>query len=311
VNDLTRNQIALLSQNEMRIALSNQILVGSVLSTLSTRLYTCHLCEKEQGRTGEKIREKSKEYPLSFNSSIEEDTIEHLEQTGAICQEVLVRYAQVSAMIHCFWQKTHVLQITDYLAQSCSRVLSMHTRAISMIGESNNPRLSTQGENLLYLIPGQGEDNISRDLLGRSILHQLLDEHADPEAIDIRLKGFQCLEVESLYQVQDQLSRTLLHLLCHKGSYEAVERSLQMGADPSVTTIYGHLPLHYAARRGNYHMCVLLLTYKGRFNVEQEDEFGYAAYEYAADENHSDIEFLLKDAAEEQRTSRTSSEDSL
>jgi hypothetical protein len=312
---LARNLIALSSQNEMHTALSNQILAGSVLSSLPKRLYTCYICVKEQGDAseegGEEKCEKSREHPWSSDSSMVEGTVKAFIQTGAICQEVLVRQAQVSAMIRCAWWDSHIAHITDYSAQICSTILSMNVRAISIIGESDDPRLSIQGETLLRLIPGHDEDNISRDLLGRSILHQLLDEHPDPGGIDMRLKGFQSFETESLYQVQDRLGRTLLHLLCQKGSYRAVTWSLQMGADPSATTVYGHLPLHYAAKRADYAICELLLSCKKSFNIEQKDQFEQTAYDYAVREDHRRVKSLLKDAGEKQRRSRMSSDDSI
>jgi hypothetical protein len=312
-NDLARNQIALSSQNELRAALSNQISVGSVLLRSPTRLNTCQLCEKEWQKAGEgegeKICEKSKEHPWGSNSSMVEDTIKDFKQTGAICQEVLVRQAQVSEMIRCAWWDGHVAQIQDYSAQIYLRILSINARAISIMREAKDSRISTHQANRFCLLLGQDENNTARDLLGRSVGHQLMDQLPYQRARYIVPKDFQFLEVESLNQVQDRLGRTLLHLLCQKGSYECVEMGLQTGADPSATTIYGHLPMHYAAQRGDDHICLLLLKYKTEFDVRQKDDFGHTACLYAATEGHWRVVSLLKAAVREQRTSRTLNEE--
>jgi hypothetical protein len=322
-NDPTRNQIALLSQNELRTALSSQISIRSVLSSLHTPKRWCHLCEKqweqqreqqrekEDEEESEKTCEKSRENPWSSSSSVVEDTIEDFKQTGAICQEVLVRQAQVSAMIRCAWCDYHFDQIEDYSAQIYSRMLSITATAISMMGEAKLPGISTQRANQFWFRPVQNENNTARDFLDRSIAHQMFDHLSYKAARFLRPEQSKMFEVESLYQVQDRLGRTLLHLLCQKGPYEWIKRSLQIGADPSASTIYGHLPLHYAAQRGDYNICTLLLSYKGRFNIEQKDKFGRAAYVYAACANHSGVKSLLKNAADGQRMSRTSSDDSI
>jgi hypothetical protein len=308
-SDLARNQLALSSQSELRSALSDQISFRSLLSNLPTLMKSCHLCEKEweeeDEEEGEKTYEKSREHLWSSNSSFVEATIEYFKQAGAICQEVLVRQAQVSAMICCGSWNHHISQIADCSAQIYSKILSINARAISMLGEAKYSSISTQQANWFCLLPGQDENNTSRDFLGRTVSHQLVD--LGEKVCSTWLEDF----IESPCQVQDRLGRTLLHLLCQKGSYECVERSLQIGADPSATTIYGHLPLHYAAQRGDYDMCNLLLRYKEKFDIEQEDEFGRTAYDYASVEDHRHVKLLLKDAAEEQRTSRTSSEDSM
>jgi hypothetical protein len=50
-------------------------------------------------------------------------------------------------------------------------------------------RFSTQRANLVSLLPDQDENNIARDLIGRSILHQLLDECSEQGARYIRLEN--------------------------------------------------------------------------------------------------------------------------
>jgi hypothetical protein len=317
-NDLARNQIALSSQDELRTALSNQISVSSVLSSLPTPMDSCHLCQKEWAKEwrkqweeeGEKTCEKGREQPLISSSSIVENMIEDFKQAGAICQEVLVRQAQVSKMIRCACSDDHLAQIEEYWAQIHSGTLSINATATSVMGEAELPGIPTQRVNQICLLPGQDENNINRDFLGRTIAHQLIDL-LDEKACSTLRKDFPFFRVESSHQVQDQLDRTLLHLLCQKGSYECVELSLQIGADPGATTIYGHLPLHYAAKRGYNDMCELLLSYKGRFDIDQKDKFGFTAYDYAVWRNHSEIEWLINIAAEEQRMSGISSDDGI
>jgi hypothetical protein len=317
-NDLTRNQIAFSSQNELRTALSTQISIKSVLSSLHTPKMYCHLCEKEwekeweqqrekEEEEGEKKYEKSGENPWSSNNSIMEDTIKDFKQAGAICQEVLAQQAQISAMIRCAWQD-HFAQIEDYSAQVYSRILSIRAIAIFVLGEARHSSISTQRVNRFCLLPDQDENDINRDFLGRTISHQLVDL-SDGSTGFIQPEHFLLIGATSSYRVQDRLGRTLLHLLCQKGSYGCVERSLQIGADPSATTIYGHLPLHYAAQRGDFDMCKLLLRYKERFDIWQIDKFSRTAHNYAVFGNHQEVKWLLEDAAEEQFTDSTSGEE--
>jgi hypothetical protein len=65
----------------------------------------------------------------------------------------------------------------------------MNARAVSRVGESMYSRFSTQRANLVSLLPDQDENNIARDLIGRSILHQLLDECSEQGARYIRLEN--------------------------------------------------------------------------------------------------------------------------
>jgi hypothetical protein len=261
--------------------------------------------EKENEPESDRTCEKSREPPWSSDSSMVEDTIKALIEEGAICQEVRVRQAQISTMIRCAWWGNHFAQIEDYLAQIYSRISSINERTISMLREAHHTDISIQQANhVCWLLSIQNENNATGDFLGRTIGHQLLDQLSDNQARSILLEDFQFFEVESLHQVQDRLDRTLLHLLCQKGSYEFVERSLQIGADPSATTIYGHLPLHYAAQRGDFDICELLLRYKEMFDIGQIDKYGNTACDYASWENHQRVKSLLLDAAREQRISR-------
>jgi hypothetical protein len=303
-NDLARTQMTLLTQDELRTALSNQSSVGSALSSLFVRLNTCHFCKKEGEGEGERMLDKGKEPSWSSKSSIGEDMMEDSKQPGAICQEMLVQQFQVSAMVRCTRSDDHFAQIKDFSAQIFSRILSINARAISMMGKAKYSSVSTEQANRSGILPIQDENNTTRDFLGRSIAHQMLDEMSNQDFVYGWLRTFRFFQID-LHQVQDQLGRTLLHLLCQKGSWKNVEQILELGADPSATTIYGHLPLHYAARRGDFYTCEALLEHKERFDIGQADRFGFSAYDHAVRSGgHERVEWLLKDAAEQQRTSR-------
>jgi hypothetical protein len=300
-NEMARNQIAFSSQEELRTALSNQVSIGSVLSSLRTGLDFCRSCEEESreesGEEGKKGCEKSKERPQSSNNSNVEDLIENFEQAGSICQEVLVRQARISAMIRCYMWEDHIAEIQDYSAKVNSKISSIISRANCMTVEAKHLSTSTRQVNGYFSLLGQVKNNTTGDFLQRSIAHQLFDQIPDKEASLFLPEDLKLFGVESVYQTQDRLGRTLLHLLCQRGSYECVKQILDLGADPRATTIYGHLPLHYAAKRGDYNICKLLLECRERFNILQRDNFGCTAYDYASWGKHQQIESLLKAAA--------------
>jgi hypothetical protein len=306
--DLTCNQIALSSQYELLAALSNQTPLESFLSYSTTCQDFCYLCEQGGEEGGERICEKIKEYSWSSNSSIVEDTIKDFKQAGAICQEVLVRQAQVAAMIRCTRWAEHLDQMKGCAAQIHTRIMSINARAIPMIRESKYSYIPTQQVDRFLSPPVQDENNNTGDFLRRTIAHRVLDQLPDNQIIS-NLEDFPLIEVKSFNQVRDRLGRTLLHLLCQKGSYKLVQRSLQIGADPSATTIYGHLPLHYAAQRGHYEICELLSRYKEMFEIGQIDKHGNTACDYASWENHQRVKSLLEDARDEQMASRMTNEE--
>lgn len=137
------------------------------------------------------------------------------------------------------------------------------------------------------------------DCLRRTELHRLLDEAMDGEN-DYFTGEFR----DTLYTLidgsevnyTDVLSRSVLHLACQKGWEEGVEILLENGADPGVTTIYGSLPLHYAAAKGHLGTCKLLLEHDYQFDIDEEDCDGKMAVHYAKREGHESVADLLEPA---------------
>jgi hypothetical protein len=84
-------------------------------------------------------------------------------------------------------------------------------------------------------------------------------------------------------ELKDNFGRTFLHIVCIKDWYAGAETLLKHGANPDTLTIFGSLPLHYAAANGSIAMCELLLEKMKIYNsdVNQLDKAGLSAQDYA------------------------------
>lgn len=71
----------------------------------------------------------------------------------------------------------------------------------------------------------------------------------------------------NMFNRQDILGRSALHVACQKGQIEIAQRLLVLGASPRLTTSTGALPLHYAAASGEADICKLLLSVRGPFDA--------------------------------------------
>ena len=107
-----------------------------------------------------------------------------------------------------------------------------------------------------------------QDCLGRSTLLQCLDEVVgcpkDDDLIVLR-RNPPHFDLD----LQDLLGRTALHIACEKGWTLFVEVLLELGADPGVVTVFGHLPLHYAAT-ANAQEATSLCNTKGGPNIKMQ-----------------------------------------
>jgi hypothetical protein len=146
---------------------------------------------------------------------------------------------------------------------------------------------STFEELLLYCVTVQ-------DCLGRTHAHRCLDVFSkydvlsdwDPQLL-LRVR-------ESDLDHQDILGRTLLHIACQLDWVEGVEKLLALGAKPGLATIYGSLPIHYAAALGSLDICHNLLAYKMSFDASAKDCNGETAFSYAVTHGHREVQELLK-----------------
>jgi len=134
-------------------------------------------------------------------------------------------------------------------------------------------------------IPDSFEDLSDWDCLERSQLHMCMD--------DPGYHGLDDLNISELKDRQDMLGRTPLLIACREGWYEDIEILLEEEADPGLTTIYGSLPLHYAAAKGSVHICEQLLAHKARFDIQAKDCVGKTALDYAREKKRQGVVDLL------------------
>ncbi|KAF1849974.1 uncharacterized protein K460DRAFT_411769 [Cucurbitaria berberidis CBS 394.84] len=130
------------------------------------------------------------------------------------------------------------------------------------------------------------------DCLGRSPLHFWLDGiscDCDDTELEILQEPMILLNINK----SDILSRTPLHIACQHGWEATTHALLDFGADPHKATIYGSLPLHYAAAKGFVVICKLLLAHMDVGVVDSKDCEGNDAARYALDNNHVEVYKLI------------------
>lgn len=100
---------------------------------------------------------------------------------------------------------------------------------------------------------------------------------------------------EELFHIDtaDTCGQTALHVVCRMDWIEGAHYLLSNGADQSLQTNYGSLPLHYAAVNGSSAMCKLLLEYNGNEHVDDEDNAGQIPYDYAIHSGNKEVMDLL------------------
>ena len=213
------------------------------------------------------------------------------KQEGAVCQELILQ-VQIYSLFSCIDWDSHAGSIRDISARIHSLGISIDATATRMMGENRDTSAPAVNMNFFSSFRDQGDNNTPLDFLGRTIVHQLIDS---PNFWNDCPNDLECepfINAKSV-QIQDRLGRTMLHLLCQKGAYYCIKEVLETGADPSATTIFGHLPLHYAAQRGDLDICELLLEYEELFDIDQKDNLGGTAIVYATRERHTGVEELL------------------
>lgn len=131
------------------------------------------------------------------------------------------------------------------------------------------------------------------DCLGRNGFMQALDALSDrPGPLPAQI----CVALPwEDVNAQDILGRTLLHIACEQSSTAAVRNLLASGANASLITVYGSLPLHFAAARGYHGICSLLLgvTVLG-YDVNLPDSQDNTALYYAVNSKNVElVRFLL------------------
>lgn len=172
--------------------------------------------------------------------------------------------------------------------------------------------------NLLNLLPDESQynllfrpDNVNfglaldekapMDCLGRTGLHQALDAVPTLEkryekrgSVSLgQLETFVSDQPLDYINQQDILGRTLLHLACEKGWEQGVRKLLEKGADPSLQTAYGSLPLHYAAAVGHVEITRMLLDDGAAIAANTLDCRNNTAMYYACRFRNIDLVHLL------------------
>lgn len=281
-----------LSHNDLGSAFLDEISVDSVLLHLGLPTPLCYLCRSGGGQG-------------YFRGLNYEDVFEKLAQTGAFCQEVAVRRAQIASFIRCHNRTDHLEVLATTSARVNSLLAQINATAACIMSQFAGSESLQWDVTLFSSIHSKGSSRLPRDFLGRTLLHQILDEAPDsiltfqPWAFFAEAIGGRS------FQVQDLFGRTILHIACQKGLYRFVEVALGEGADPSATTICKSLPIHYAAAGGCTEICQELLKHMERSGIDEEDSFGYEPWDYARRDGYTKVAELLAKAAEEQPSSDT------
>ncbi|KAJ4287692.1 hypothetical protein N0V90_012395 [Kalmusia sp. IMI 367209] len=146
------------------------------------------------------------------------------------------------------------------------------------------------------------DDQAEMDCLGRTGLHQALDTISTLDLQYDQLKALMFAQLDHLisgYSLdyinqQDILGRTLLHLACQKGWTVGVRKLLEKGADPSLKTMYGSLPLHYAAASGYLGIATMLQPHMPITSASFMDHRNNTALYYACtNKSPALVELLL------------------
>jgi hypothetical protein len=132
------------------------------------------------------------------------------------------------------------------------------------------------------------------DCLGRNLAHHMFDASDGGENGAWQVEFLAHMESYTAeLDEQDSLGRTVLHIACQKNCFITVEWLLQHGANPSLLTVDGHSPLHYAAAQGFIRICEMLLDRKDSFDIYQRDLFGCSARDYAEENRFDEIIYLI------------------
>lgn len=118
------------------------------------------------------------------------------------------------------------------------------------------------------------------DLLGRTMLHQVLDSHILPSEHALGTIISDGSEEPSRYDQQDCIGRTPLYTACQRGEACIVQLLLQRGADPTIASQDGYLPIHVAAAKGCQEICQLLINHSKQLLLSKGPD-GESARDYA------------------------------
>ncbi|KAH7360038.1 ankyrin repeat-containing domain protein [Pyrenochaeta sp. MPI-SDFR-AT-0127] len=205
---------------------------------------------------------------LICNSTRDQKHIEELKHHGDMTGEFFARQRR---LVTHFQDKIHSatspLRITDETDPLKRLKVDILAKARSTMKPFDPPDLALMG--LFYhpeIYSTYAYAEIAEtDCLGRTSVHQWLD------SAPAKLNGQDVYTLEQglcpdIINKTDILGRSLLHLACQRSWEEGVEALLRSDAQPHERTVYGHLPLHYAAANGSSKICNMLIK-KERFTL--------------------------------------------
>jgi hypothetical protein len=105
------------------------------------------------------------------------------------------------------------------------------------------------------------------------------------------------------------MGRTLLHIACQKRWRPGITWLLEQGADPTITTDLGSLPLHYTAAHSSRSVCRLLLSYQDKLHVSKIDNALHSVLDYARRGENSELVGLLTEDPATRRSTTTDTSD--
>ena len=239
--------------------------------------------------------------PVCFETG-DEDILKDMNERRDFCAVYLLRMSRLSrhmdARAHWTEESPSLLQaelaqfslISSRAALAFTIVLK-ETDLYESLPTCSRSNLTFRSDNINYqMLLG---DMWEMDCLGRTALHQSMDALYDRSE---KVPGHLCAAFsKGDINAQDILGRTLLHIACEQNSMDAVQHLLSNGANPALTTVYGSLPIHYAAARGSLGICKLLLSHLVLgYDINEAVLEGNTALYYAVNsKNEGLVEFLL------------------
>ena len=243
-----------------------------------------------------------------YRSQKDDQILKELQERRLVCSEFLWRQNRIAALFHS--RQHHSFdgeKVYADLVRLKSLCDSIKDEALYVIESGTLDKCAVdclQAFNVeQYYLDEVASFRIFSDCLdgldycGRTTGHKFLDcmphgPHREPYAklLERYVKGLDDVNK------QDGLGRTLLHIACIKNWHAGVEVLLQHGANLNATTVFGSLPLHYAAAKGTIRICQLLLRYN-RDNAIALDEAMITPRGYALKEENTAIADLLHDTA--------------
>ena len=183
----------------------------------------------------------------------------------------------------------------NWRAQYKALSLEVSKRASAIFASIGPPKTSVYSEIVGVYHPAFISTDSPQDCLERVELHFYMDgvvDHRDRNNCSDEPFEFEG-DLSAQKDRQDILGRTALLIACREQWKDAVVRLLEEEADPGLATIYGSLPLHYAALNGSIDICKQLLERKTKFDLEAKDCLGKTALDWARKKNHQDVVNLL------------------